>query len=90
MAVCWRGAFALVYCGRVEPERFTLEFAEDCLAGCEAYWRGVKPFLNAFRINYYLVESDADADRISLAFNESRKTRRPVAVLVGDEYQFNG
>lgn len=46
----WRGAFALVYCGRVEPERFTLEFAEDCLAGCEAYWRGVKPFLNAFRV----------------------------------------
>jgi sulfopyruvate decarboxylase TPP-binding subunit len=49
-----------------------------------------EPFLNAFRINYYLVESDADADRISLAFNESKKTRRPVAVLVGDEYQFNG
>src|SRR3990170_6386802 len=43
-------------------------------------------FLNAFGINYYLVESDADAPRISLAFEETRKTRRPVAVLVGDEY----
>ena len=45
-----------------------------------------EPFLNAFRINYYLVENDADAPRISAAFEEARKTRRPVAVLVGDEY----
>ena len=43
-------------------------------------------FLNAFDINYYLVENDADAPRISLAFEETRKTRRPVAVLLGDEY----
>jgi sulfopyruvate decarboxylase subunit alpha len=45
-----------------------------------------EPFLNAFRINYYLVENNADAPRISAAFEEARKTRRPVAVLVGDEY----
>lgn len=45
-----------------------------------------EPFLNAFRINYYLVESDADATRISAAFEEAKKSRRPVAVLVGDEY----
>jgi sulfopyruvate decarboxylase subunit alpha len=45
-----------------------------------------EPFLNAFRINYYIVESDADASRISVAFDEARKTKRPVAVLVGDEY----
>ena len=43
-------------------------------------------FLNAFGINYYLVEDDADAPRISVAFEEARKTRRPVAVLVADEY----
>jgi sulfopyruvate decarboxylase TPP-binding subunit len=43
-------------------------------------------FLNAFNINYYLVESNADASRISIAFEESRKNNRPVAVLVGDEY----
>ena len=43
-------------------------------------------FLNAFGINYYLVESDADADRISVAFEEAKRTQRPVAVLVGDEY----
>jgi sulfopyruvate decarboxylase subunit alpha len=45
-----------------------------------------EPFLNAFGIHYYLVENDADAPRISAAFDEARKTRRPVAVLVGDEY----
>lgn len=43
-------------------------------------------FLNAFGINYYLIESDADAGRISLAFEEARRTARPVATLVADEY----
>jgi sulfopyruvate decarboxylase subunit alpha len=48
--------------------------------------RYTEPFLHAFRINYYLVEQDADGPRISLAFEEARATKRPVAVLVGDEY----
>jgi sulfopyruvate decarboxylase TPP-binding subunit len=43
-------------------------------------------FLHAFGINYYLVENDADAPRISIAFEEAETTQRPVAVLVGDEY----
>ena len=43
-------------------------------------------FLNAFNINYYLVENDADASRISIAFEEAEKNKRPVAILVGDEY----
>jgi sulfopyruvate decarboxylase TPP-binding subunit len=43
-------------------------------------------FLNAFGVRYYLVEGDADAARISTAFEEAKKTRRPVAVLVADEY----
>ena len=43
-------------------------------------------FLMAFGINYYLVESDADAPRISIAFEEAQRTQRPVVVLVGDEY----
>jgi len=43
-------------------------------------------FLHAFGIHYYLVENNADAPRISVAFEEARRTRRPVAVLVGDEY----
>jgi sulfopyruvate decarboxylase subunit alpha len=45
-----------------------------------------EPFLNAFRIDYYLVENDADAPRISVAFEQARKLKRPTAVLVGDEY----
>jgi sulfopyruvate decarboxylase TPP-binding subunit len=48
--------------------------------------RYTEPFLNAFRINYYLVEQDSDGSRISTAFEEARATKRPVAVLVGDEY----
>ena len=48
--------------------------------------RYTEPFLNAFGINYYLVEHDVDGDRISTAFKEARATRRPVAVLIGDEY----
>ena len=43
-------------------------------------------FLNAMGINYYLIEGDDDASRISIAFEESKKNNRPVAVLVGDEY----
>jgi sulfopyruvate decarboxylase subunit alpha len=43
-------------------------------------------FLMAFGLNYYLVETDADAGRITTAFEEAERTRRPVVVLVGDEY----
>jgi sulfopyruvate decarboxylase subunit alpha len=43
-------------------------------------------FLNAFGLNYYLVESDADAPRIAIAFDEAARTKKPVVVLVGDEY----
>jgi sulfopyruvate decarboxylase subunit alpha len=43
-------------------------------------------FLNAFNITYYMVEQDSDADRISIAFEEAQRTKRPVAVLVADEY----
>ena len=47
-------------------------------------------FLHAFNLNYYLVESDADARRIDVAFAEAQRLKRPVVVLVGDEFQFNG
>ena len=43
-------------------------------------------FLNAFGIQYYLVENDSDAERKSVAFEEAQQTKRPVAILVGDEY----
>ncbi len=45
-----------------------------------------EPFLNALGIHYYLIENNDDASRISAAFKESEEKRRPVAVLVGDEY----
>ena len=43
-------------------------------------------FLDAFGVRYYQVEGDTDAPRISIAFEEAMKTKRPVAVLVADEY----
>ena len=43
-------------------------------------------FLMAFNLPYYLVESDADAPRITAAFEDAARTKRPVVVLVGDEY----
>lgn len=43
-------------------------------------------FLNAFDLPFYLVESDADAGRISVAFAQAEREKRPVVVLVGDEY----
>ena len=44
-----------------------------------------EPFLNAFGIHYYLVESDADAAHITMAFEESKNKKKPVAVLVAGE-----
>jgi sulfopyruvate decarboxylase subunit alpha len=43
-------------------------------------------FLMAFNIPFYLVENDADSDRITTAFQQAERTRQPVVVLVGDEY----
>lgn len=43
-------------------------------------------FLNAFGIHYFLVENSSDANRITLAFEESERNKCPVAILVGDEY----
>ena len=42
-------------------------------------------FLHAFGIKYYLVESDADANRIALAFEQAEKTQQPVAGGSGEE-----
>ena len=48
--------------------------------------RFTEPILNAYGINYYLIESNDDVDRISSAFEEAERTRRPVACLLGAEY----
>ena len=48
--------------------------------------RFTEPILHAYGINYYLVESNDDVDRISVAFEEAERTRKPVACLLGAEY----
>lgn len=42
--------------------------------------------LHAWGINYYLVETDDDAWRISLAIEEANRESRPVSVLIGTEF----
>ncbi len=46
-----------------------------------------EPILNAWGIEYYLVESDEDIERISICFEEVEKTQRPVACLFGAEWR---
>ena len=46
----------------------------------------IEHVLHAWGINYYLVETDDDASRISLAVEEAERTAKPVAVLMGTEY----
>ena len=48
--------------------------------------RHTEPILHAWGLNYYLVETDADAERISSAFEEAQRTQRPVVCLIGAEY----
>lgn len=47
--------------------------------------RFIEPILHTWQINYYLIEGDADVDRISLAFDEAHRLSKPVAVLIGKE-----
>jgi sulfopyruvate decarboxylase TPP-binding subunit len=48
--------------------------------------RFIEHILHAWGINYYLIETDEDADRISVAYEESQRLNRPVAVLIGTEF----
>ena len=48
--------------------------------------RFIEHILHAWNINYYLIETDEDADRISVAIEEADRTQKPVAVLVGTEF----
>ena len=48
--------------------------------------RFTEPILHAWGIDYYLVETDEDVDRISTAFQEAERAQRPVACLMGAEY----
>ena len=46
----------------------------------------IEHILYAWGINYYLVETDEDASRISEAMDEAERSQKPVAVLVGTEF----
>ncbi len=48
--------------------------------------RYIEHILHAWGINYFLIETDEDADRISIAAEEAERTQKPVAVLVGTEF----
>ena len=43
-------------------------------------------FLNAFDLQYYLVENNNDAARITTAFEEAQRINGPVVILVADEF----
>jgi sulfopyruvate decarboxylase subunit alpha len=46
-----------------------------------------EPILAAWGITHYLVDTDDDVPRIAKAFQESREKRRPIAILIGREYE---
>ena len=46
----------------------------------------IEHILHAWGIDYYLVETDEDADRISVAAAEAERKQQPVAVLIGTEF----
>jgi len=48
--------------------------------------RFIEHILHAWGITYYLIETDEDADRISLAIEEADRTSKPGAGLVGTEF----
>lgn len=47
----------------------------------------LEPILDAWRISHYLVETDDDMPKIPQAHQEAHETSKPVAILIGAEYQ---
>ena len=50
------------------------------------YWPGVRdltePFIDAFEIPHYLIDSDDDVDKIDQAYAEAERTSRPAIALI--------
>jgi len=42
--------------------------------------------LHTWGTPYWIIETDAELDRIGLAFKKAEETSKPVAVLIGAEY----
>ena len=47
----------------------------------------LEPVLEAWGMEYHLVETDEDVGRISVAYAETQEQSKPAAVLIGAEYQ---
>ena len=47
----------------------------------------LEPILDAWGIKHYLLETDDDVEKISMAYKETNETKRPVAVLITKEHQ---
>jgi sulfopyruvate decarboxylase TPP-binding subunit len=45
-----------------------------------------EPILNAWGIKHHLVETDEDTGKISIGYEETRQTCKPVAILIGREH----
>lgn len=46
----------------------------------------LEPYLHLWRVDYFVIESDEDLDRVPLAFDRAKKTNQPVALAIGTEY----
>ncbi|MFC1977433.1 thiamine pyrophosphate-binding protein [Chloroflexota bacterium] len=47
----------------------------------------LEPILDTWGINHYLIETDDDLTRLSDGYKETQETNKPVAILIGKEYQ---
>ncbi|MBA7696842.1 hypothetical protein ES703_105494 [subsurface metagenome] len=47
----------------------------------------IEPILDTWGIKHYLVETDEDVERISMGYKQAHETNKPVAILIGREYE---
>ena len=47
----------------------------------------IEPILDTWGIKHYLVETGEDVERISMGYKEAHETNKPVAILIGSEYE---
>jgi len=47
----------------------------------------IEPILDTWGIKHYLVKADEDVERISMGYKQAHETNKPVAILIGREYE---
>ena len=47
----------------------------------------LEPNLDSWGVKHYLVETDEDVEKISTGYQETQETNKPVAIMIGSEYQ---